>query len=180
MGGLIFERFIPVMNESEEVLHHSSRGSGRRMKSSIPKQFLLLEGKPLLMHTIEKFNSFDSDIEIILVLPPEHHPLWRGLVREYSFEISHKTVSGGEERFHSVRAGLDCVKEECLCAVHDGVRPLAVMIPSGGVMPMLKNLALPRHSSSPLISVGSCRVMTAGHAQGEVRLIQTPRSSAAA
>jgi 2-C-methyl-D-erythritol 4-phosphate cytidylyltransferase len=99
-------------------------GSGRRMKSAIPKQFLLLEGKPLLMHTIEKFHSFDSDIEIILVLPAEHHSLWRGLVREYSFEISHKIVSGGEERFHSVRAGLDCVKEESLVAVHDGVRPL--------------------------------------------------------
>jgi 2-C-methyl-D-erythritol 4-phosphate cytidylyltransferase len=99
-------------------------GSGRRMKSAIPKQFLLLEGKPLLMHTIEKFNSFDSDIEIILVLPSEHHSLWRGLIREYSFEISHKIVSGGEERFHSVRAGLACVTEESLVAVHDGVRPL--------------------------------------------------------
>jgi 2-C-methyl-D-erythritol 4-phosphate cytidylyltransferase len=76
------------------------------------------------MHTIEKFHSFDSDIEIILVLPTEHHSLWRGLVREYNFEISHKIVSGGQERFHSVRAGLDCVNEESLVAVHDGVRPL--------------------------------------------------------
>ena len=67
-------------------------GSGRRMKSAIPKQFLLLEGKPLLMHTIQRFHSFDRDIEIILVLPSEHHSLWQGLVREYSFEISHKIV----------------------------------------------------------------------------------------
>lgn len=99
-------------------------GSGRRMKSAIPKQFLLLEGKPLLMHTIERFHSFDSSIEIILVLPAEHHSLWRGLIREYSFEVSHRIVAGGEERFHSVRAGLSCVSETSIVAVHDGVRPL--------------------------------------------------------
>ena len=94
------------------------------MQSALPKQFLLLEGKPLLMHTIERFNSFDKFIEIILVLPEEYHSLWRGLVREYSFAISHKIVSGGEERFHSVRAGLSLVTETSLVAVHDGVRPL--------------------------------------------------------
>ncbi len=94
------------------------------MQSALPKQFLLLEGKPLLMHTIERFNSFDKFIEIILVLPEEHHSLWHGLVREYSFAISHKIVSGGEERFHSVRAGLSLVTETSLVAVHDGVRPL--------------------------------------------------------
>ncbi len=99
-------------------------GSGRRMKSAIPKQFLLLGGRPLLMRTIERFNSFDNTIEIILVLPSEHHSLWRGLIREYSFNISHKVVSGGEERFHSVKAGLSCVNETSLVAVHDGVRPL--------------------------------------------------------
>jgi len=99
-------------------------GSGRRMKSAIPKQFLLLGGRPLLMHTVERFHSFDDTIEIILVLPSEHHSLWRGIIREYSFNIRHKIVSGGEERFHSVKAGLSCVSETSLVAVHDGVRPL--------------------------------------------------------
>jgi 2-C-methyl-D-erythritol 4-phosphate cytidylyltransferase len=99
-------------------------GSGRRMKSAIPKQFLLLGGRPLLMHTVERFHSFDDTIEIILVLPSEHHSLWRGIIREYSFNISHKIVSGGEARFHSVKAGLSCVSETSLVAVHDGVRPL--------------------------------------------------------
>ncbi|MFZ2286802.1 MAG: 2-C-methyl-D-erythritol 4-phosphate cytidylyltransferase [Bacteroidales bacterium] len=121
-------------------------GSGQRMKSAIPKQFLLLDGKPLLMHTIERFHTFDSTIEMILVLPAEHHSLWNSLVREYSFSISHTVAAGGEERFHSVRAGLALVKgaasegtddhplapgagtdvrgEESLVAIHDGVRPL--------------------------------------------------------
>ena len=116
------------------------------MKSAIPKQFLLLDGKPLLMHTIERFYSFDSTTELILVLPAEHHSLWNSLVREYSFNVRHTVASGGEERFHSVRAGLAFVKGaanegtddhslapgagtemrggESLVAIHDGVRPL--------------------------------------------------------
>ncbi len=121
-------------------------GSGKRMMSAIPKQFLLLDGKPLLMHTIERFHSFDPLLDIIVVLPPEHHSLWSSLVEEYSFGISHRVAAGGEERFHSVRAGLALVKgdspvagpggtveweaspgrvkDESLVAVHDGVRPL--------------------------------------------------------
>ncbi|MCK7535138.1 MAG: hypothetical protein MZV63_31195 [Marinilabiliales bacterium] len=73
---------------SEEVLHNSCRRKRTQDESpSVPKQFLLLEGKPLLMHTIEEFfTPLTEHIEIILVLPSEHHSLWRGLVREYSFE----------------------------------------------------------------------------------------------
>lgn len=81
------------------------------MNSAIPKQLLLLDGKPLLMHTVERFHSFDSSIELIIVLPPEYHSLWDSLVTEYSFTISHTVAAGGEERFHSVRAGLAVVRE---------------------------------------------------------------------
>jgi 2-C-methyl-D-erythritol 4-phosphate cytidylyltransferase len=99
------------------------------MNSAIPKQLLLLDGKPLLMHTVERFYSFDSSIELIIVLPPEHHSLWDSLVTEYSFTISHTVVSGGDERFHSVKAGLAVIRAadaggESLVAIHDGVRPL--------------------------------------------------------
>jgi len=151
-------------------------GSGRRMKSAIPKQFLLLEGKPLLMHTIERFHSFDNDIEIILVLPSEHHSLWRGLVREYSFEISHKIVSGGEERFHSVRAGLACVTEESLVAVHDGVRPLV----SHDTIWRCFADAEEFGTAVPFIEpVDSVRIMSGDASRpclrNEVRLIQTPQ-----
>ncbi len=151
-------------------------GSGRRMKSAIPKQFLLLEGKPLLMHTIERFHSFDSAIEIILVLPSEHHSLWNGLVREYSFEISHKVVSGGEERFHSVRAGLECVTEESLVAVHDGVRPLV----SHDTIWRCFADAEEFGNAIPFIEpADSVRIITGDDSKpclrNEVRLIQTPQ-----
>ncbi len=99
-------------------------GSGQRMKSVIPKQFLPLEGRPLLMHTIERFHSFDSSIGLILVLPADYHSHWQRLCTEHSFTIRHSLVAGGEERFHSVRAGMACVTEESLVAIHDGVRPL--------------------------------------------------------
>jgi len=111
------------------------------MKSALPKQFLLLAGRPVLMHTIEQFSSFDPLISLILVLPAEHHDLWRRLCEEHSFAVSHMVVAGGEERFHSVRAGLECVKTDVardgsrsepsqvetdvLVAIHDGVRPEA-------------------------------------------------------
>jgi len=94
------------------------------MKSSLPKQFLLLDGKPLLMHTVERFRSFDLNMEIIVVLPDEHISLWESLVSEHSFNVIHRVVPGGEERFHSVKAGLALVTEESLVAIHDGVRPL--------------------------------------------------------
>jgi len=89
------------------------------MRSALPKQFLLLEGRPLLMHTIERFHSFDSFIEIILVLPAKHHSLWNNLITEYAFGISHRVAAGGEERFHSVRAGLELVRQVSLTAKHD-------------------------------------------------------------
>jgi len=81
-------------------------GSGRRMKASLPKQFLLLDGRPVLMHTVERFSTFDPLIRIIVVLPAEHHDLWRQLCAGHSFGVSHTVVAGGEERFHSVKAGL--------------------------------------------------------------------------
>jgi len=87
-------------------------GSGRRMKAAIPKQFLLLEGRPVLMHTVERFSTFDPLISIIVVLPAEHHALWRQLCAEHSFGVSHTVVAGGEERFHSVKAGLGQVAAE--------------------------------------------------------------------
>ena len=100
------------------------------MKAALPKQFLLLAGRPVLMHTVERFSTFDPLISIIVVLPAEHHALWRQLCAEHSFGVSHTVVAGGEERFYSVKAGLEQVAEEMtgdagtLIAIHDGVRPL--------------------------------------------------------
>jgi len=99
-------------------------GSGQRMKTQIPKQFLLLDGKPVLMHTISAFYSYDSSISIYLVLPEKQMEYWQKLCKKHQFPISHTPVAGGKTRFHSVKNGLAAVKTGGLIAIHDGVRPL--------------------------------------------------------
>ncbi|HZY38337.1 MAG TPA: 2-C-methyl-D-erythritol 4-phosphate cytidylyltransferase [Mucilaginibacter sp.] len=100
-------------------------GSGTRMGASIPKQFLLLKGRPILMHTIEAFYHSKTNPYIITVLPDEFHAYWEELCVEHEFNIQHLLVKGGHTRFHSVKNGLDTIGEEdALVAVHDAVRPL--------------------------------------------------------
>lgn len=98
-------------------------GSGTRMKSDLPKQFIELLGKPILMHTIEAFH-FD-DIKIILVLPKTQIEFWKELMVKHQFKVPHQIVEGGEARFHSVKNGLETIDSNSgLVAIHDGVRPL--------------------------------------------------------
>jgi 2-C-methyl-D-erythritol 4-phosphate cytidylyltransferase len=99
-------------------------GTGTRMGTDIPKQFLELAGKPLLMHTIERFHAFDEAIKIITVLPDNQFVFWEELQKKYSFSISHALVAGGPTRFLSVKNGLKEVDEKGMVAIHDGVRPL--------------------------------------------------------
>jgi len=99
-------------------------GKGERMNADIPKQFLKIHGKPILMHTIEAFYRHDSQISIIVVLPLAQIDFWKELCRKYYFAVSHQIVEGGETRFHSVKNGLNFANENSLIAVHDGVRPL--------------------------------------------------------
>jgi 2-C-methyl-D-erythritol 4-phosphate cytidylyltransferase len=99
-------------------------GNGTRMNSPVPKQFLKLEGKPIILHTINKFLDTDPNIEIILVLPQEHLQYWEQLCSEYMFHKPVKIAYSGESRFHSVKNGLEFVTEDGIVAVHDAVRPL--------------------------------------------------------
>lgn len=99
-------------------------GQGLRMGSDLPKQFIPVAGKPVLMHTLEAFNRYDSSVRLILVLPESHQAYWHELCAKYNFNISHQITSGGETRFHSVCNGLKLVTSSGLVAVHDGVRPL--------------------------------------------------------
>jgi len=99
-------------------------GNGNRMQTTLPKQFLLLQGKPILMHSIQRFYDFDPSIKIILALPSEHISLWNDLVEKYHFPVVHDIVNGGEFRFHSVKNALSKVDADALVAIHDGVRPL--------------------------------------------------------
>ena len=98
-------------------------GSGKRMGAEIPKQFLELAGRPVLMHTIERFKLFSDAIEIIAVLPENQLRFWIDLQKKHSFSVAHTVVKGGRNRFFSVRNGLKFVNSPGLVAIHDGVRP---------------------------------------------------------
>lgn len=94
------------------------------MQSDIPKQFMLLNGKPLMMHTIEAFYHSDIQPEIILVLSNTYHDYWDELCRKYTFTIPHKLVNSGAERFYSVKNGIESISDEGIISIHDAVRPL--------------------------------------------------------
>ena len=100
-------------------------GKGTRMKSEVPKQFLSINGTPVLMHTILAFRMYSADIHIILVLPEDQFDFWKQLCNEHAFDVNYSLVKGGETRFHSVKNGLESIKvKEGIVAVHDGVRPI--------------------------------------------------------
>lgn len=99
-------------------------GKGLRMGGDIPKQFLELGGKPILMQTIERFYEYDPTMQIIVVLNHDWIAYWNDLCWKYDFHINITVAEGGQERFHSVKNGLAKVKKDCiLTGVHDGVRP---------------------------------------------------------
>ncbi|MFZ4739996.1 MAG: 2-C-methyl-D-erythritol 4-phosphate cytidylyltransferase [Bacteroidales bacterium] len=97
-------------------------GLGTRMNADIPKQFIEISGKPIVMHTIEKFYYFDHSITIVLVLPKQHILLWHKLVEKHNFNIPLQLANGGETRFDSVKNGLKIIKNG-IVAIHDAVRP---------------------------------------------------------
>ncbi|GGF41540.1 2-C-methyl-D-erythritol 4-phosphate cytidylyltransferase [Echinicola rosea] len=99
-------------------------GRGTRMGSPIPKQYLEIGGKPVLMHTLEVFYQLDPSMKIILVIPAVDFSFWEELCQKFEFKVSHEVVAGGKSRFQSVKNGLDSLEwEEGLVAIHDGVRP---------------------------------------------------------
>lgn len=99
-------------------------GSGRRMGTEIPKQFLEVKGKPVLIHTLEKFYDYDPTMKLIIVLPKSQHEYWEELKAKHQCNIPHQVIKGGVERFFSVKNGLEHLPETGYIAVHDGVRPL--------------------------------------------------------
>lgn len=108
----------------KEYLIIVAGGTGKRFDSKIPKQFLNIAGKPLLMHTISVFYNYSKKIEIFLVLPHEYFEFWENLCLENKFEINHHLVEGGSERFYSVKNALKFIPDKSYVAIHDGVRPL--------------------------------------------------------
>ncbi len=100
-------------------------GKGLRMGGDIPKQFLPIGGKPILMRTIEAFRSVLDDVKIVLVLPADQHDYWQELCRKHDFRSPELIANGGATRFHSVSNGLNLLPDDkdAVVGVHDGVRP---------------------------------------------------------
>ncbi len=151
-------------------------GKGKRMGTEIPKQFLELRGKPVLMHTIEKFHRYDNSISIVIVLPGDQIEYWRSLMKKHSFRIPHEIVKGGLHRFNSVRNGLELVNDDGLVAVHDGVRPLV----STGTIERCFEAAKESGNAIPVISPAESLRMISGKGSSplsreSVRIIQTPQ-----
>jgi len=102
-------------------------GSGKRMGTPLPKQFLKINGKAIIIYTLEKFLEFDPKIEIVLVLNDSYIEYWEMILRDSGFDYPVKIASGGETRFHSVKSGITKLEGESLVGIHDSVRPLVTV-----------------------------------------------------
>ena len=155
------------------------------MGSDIPKQFLPIGGKPVLMRTLERFHAYSADLQIILVLPEAQQDYWRQLCEQYHFEVKYLLANGGETRFHSVQNGLALIPDDAqgVVGVHDGVRPFPsievirncyetarekkAVIPVVPVVETLRHISLTSH----LLPLTSKTVP-----RSEYRLVQTPQT----
>jgi 2-C-methyl-D-erythritol 4-phosphate cytidylyltransferase len=106
----------------EKSIIITAGGIGKRMGGSLPKQFLPIQGRPILFYTIERFYEYDQQIEILLTLPEDWRSYWQELCQEYQFTIPHQVISGGKERYHSIQLALKHSTGKYV-GVHDGVRP---------------------------------------------------------
>ena len=154
-------------------------GKGLRMGSDIPKQFLPIGGKPVLMRTIERFREYAPTLQIVLVLPKSQQDYWHQLCKDYDFKVEYILADGGETRFHSVQNGLAKIPDDAegVVGVHDGVRPF----PSIDVIRNCYETAREKKAVIPVIPV----VETVRHLKGETsetvprndyRLVQTPQT----
>lgn len=150
-------------------------GVGSRYNSDTPKQFAELHGKPVLMHTFERF-IFLSDVIFVLVLPRLLISDWQELCKKHHFSVEHQLADGGPKRFHSVKSGLNLVPENCLVAIHDAVRPLV----SEKTIHRCFDLAEKKKSAIPVIRVNeSIRQVDGLYSRAvnrdEFRIVQTPQ-----
>ena len=154
-------------------------GKGLRMGSDIPKQFLPIAGKPVLMRTLERFRAYSSTLQIVLVLPEAQQDYWKQLCKQYDFKVEYQLANGGQTRFHSVQNGLALVPDDAegVVGVHDGVRPF----PSIDVILNCYDTARTKKAVIPVIPVvetvrqlkseGSITVP-----RDQYRLVQTPQT----
>ena len=156
-------------------------GKGLRMGSDIPKQFLPIGGKPVLMRTIERFREYAADLQIILVLPKAQQDYWQQLCKDYHFDVAYQLANGGETRFHSVQNGLALIPDDAegVVGVHDGVRPFPSVDvirncyetarTAKAVIPVVPVVETLRHLGNPM---GQSTTVP----RSEYRLVQTPQT----
>ena len=185
--------------KSEEFVIIVAGGKGLRMGSDIPKQFLPIGGRPVLMRTIERFREYSPALQIILVLPESQQDYWRQLCKEYDYPLPsegagggfYRLANGGETRFHSVQNGLALIPDDAegVVGVHDGVRPFPAIdvirncyetartakavIPVIPVVESLRHVNLPSLPSPPTQHPSPNTSETVP--RGEYRLVQTPQ-----
>ena len=155
-------------------------GKGLRMGGDVPKQFLPVGGRPVLMRTLERFHQYNIALKIILVLPKAQQDYWLQLCRQYEFHIPYRLADGGETRFHSVQNGLALIPDDAegVVGVHDGVRPFV----SAEVIARCYETARKSGAAVPVTPVvESLRQLHGGDTSESVprdhyRLVQTPQT----
>lgn len=166
-------------NNSKRYAIIVAGGSGKRFGSEMPKQFLPLDGKPVLMRTIEKFDQ--AGATIVVVLPVEHQEMWMAMCKDDNFAVSHTIADGGKTRFESVKNGIAAIENLAdgnLVAVHDGVRPLA----SVELINRCYDTAQETGSAIPVVNPSDSirQVMDDGTSQqllrSSLRAVQTPQT----
>ena len=153
-------------------------GKGLRMGGEIPKQFLPIGGKPVLMRTMERFHEYDPALKIILVLPKEQQEFWQELCQKHDFKIMHQVANGGETRFQSSKNGLALIpdEDEGVVAIHDGVRPFV----STDVIERCFDAARDDFAAIPVVPItDTLRYIDRGHGHNVLRdhfrSVQTPQ-----
>ncbi|WP_244139390.1 2-C-methyl-D-erythritol 4-phosphate cytidylyltransferase [Mucilaginibacter ginkgonis] len=170
-----------ISNLTSQISYYAiivAGGSGSRMRSDVPKQFLLLNGLPVMMHTIQAFAQSTFRPKIILALPRQFHGYWKDLCDEYNFDLTHEIVAGGETRFHSVKNALQLITDsDALVAIQDAVRPLT---PVAVIDEAYKVAAQTGAAVAAVQSRDSIRQMHNGVSKNlrrdEIYLVQTPQT----
>lgn len=152
-------------------------GKGTRMKTDTPKQFLELNGLPVIFHTIEAFYRYSSDMHVVVVLPESEFDTWRALAKKYAFNRPVILQHGGATRFQSVKKGLEKITTEGIVAIHDGVRPLVhehIIGASFQLAAIHRSAVAAVRLKESLRMTDQTRTMAVDRSQ--FRLIQTPQT----
>jgi 2-C-methyl-D-erythritol 4-phosphate cytidylyltransferase len=152
-------------------------GSGSRMGGKLPKQYLQLQGRPLIIHTLERFQRFDPEIKLVVVLAPAHKELWEQMAASYEIAVGVTLAPGGPTRYDSVKSGLNLIDNETLTGIHDAVRPLV----SQDTLIRCYDAALRKGSGIPVVEMDeSVRMLDAEGGsvhmdRSSLKRVQTPQ-----